>query len=136
MGEQLNYPYLTDLKEISTAKGAVRHCLKSSEDSFVGFGEAYISEVLPGEIKGWKMHLKMQMNLVVLAGQVKFFLRSKENDWNAEFKFGDGNFKRLTVPPGFWMAFEGIAQNNMVLNISNIEHDPNEALVADLDRFF
>jgi dTDP-4-dehydrorhamnose 3,5-epimerase len=132
----LIYPYLTDLREIDTAKGAVRHCLKSSEDSFAGFGEAYISEVFHGETKGWKMHLEMQINLVVLAGQVKFFLRSKDNDWNVEFKLGGGNYKRLTVPPGFWMAFEGMAQSNIVLNIASIEHDPNEALVADLDRFF
>ena len=38
------------------------------------------------------------------------------------------NLKVLTVPPGIWMAFEGLSdETNMLLNISSIPHDPAEA---------
>ena len=36
-------------------------------------------------------------------------------------------FYRLTIPPMIWIGFEGLAPNgSMLLNIADIEHDPNE----------
>ena len=37
------------------------------------------------------------------------------------------NYKRLTVPPGLWLAFKGKGnQSNLILNIASIEHDSEE----------
>ena len=39
------------------------------------------------------------------------------------------NYKRLTIPPGLWVAFEGIGMNlNLLLNIADLEHDPQEII--------
>ena len=37
------------------------------------------------------------------------------------------NYKRITVPPNIWFGFKGIGkENNLVVNLSNIEHSENE----------
>ena len=53
-----------------------------NENSFNDFGEAYISEVLPGIVKAWKFHYKMTLNLIVVKGRVKFVFC---NDNNGKF---------------------------------------------------
>ena len=66
------------LRVIDHPKGSIRHALKSSDVGYVGFGEVYFSEIEYCKIKAWKKHIKMQMNLVVPVGLVKFvFLRRK-----------------------------------------------------------
>ena len=38
------------------------------------------------------------------------------------------NYLRLTIPPMIWMGFQGLDDGlNMLLNISNILHDPDES---------
>ena len=63
---------LTPLKKISTPGGDVWHALKSSDETYQGFGEAYFSWVKMGAIKAWKQHLRMTMNLVVPSGNGSF----------------------------------------------------------------
>ena len=63
---------ITPLRE-STSGGDVLHALKSTEDDFHGFDEAYFSFVDHDSIKAWKQHLRMTMNLVVPVGSVSCF---------------------------------------------------------------
>ena len=46
-------------------KGNIFHALKSSEEDFDKFGEAYFTEITKDETKGWKKHTHMMMNLIV-----------------------------------------------------------------------
>ncbi len=119
---------LTPLKIIPTPKGEVMHALKQSETSFVGFGEAYFSNVLQGEIKGWKKHTRMTLNLIVPVGEIRFVIFSeKENDF-FEVNLGTKNYQRLTISPDLWVAFQGIGKGlNLLLNVASLEHDPQEA---------
>ena len=123
---------LTPLKKIFHPQGDVYHGIKKSDPGFKEFGEAYFSTISFGEIKPWKKHLKMTLNLVVPSGTIRFILyddRAGSNSWK---KFMDitlslDNYFRLTVPPGIWMAFQGIGRNvNLLLNLADIEHDPGE----------
>ena len=43
----------TPIKKIHHEKGDIYHALKSTEDSFTEFGEAYFTTVHKGDIKGW-----------------------------------------------------------------------------------
>jgi len=123
---------LTPLKIINNDKGDIMHALKSSEPDFHGFGEAYFSTINFGEIKGWKMHHAMIMNIVVPVGSIRFVLfderpesKSKDKFWQTVINAHD--YKRLTVPPLIWMAFQGLGNKfNLVLNIASIQHDPKE----------
>ena len=119
---------LTSLKKISHEKGNVLHAMKKSDVGFKGFGEAYFSTVLQNDIKGWKKHTEMTMNLVVPIGEIKFVLYS---DTNREFftvNLSQENYQRLTVPPNIWVAFRGIDKHNMLLNLASLEHNPEEAV--------
>ena len=144
MGGLINQkPYLTELKIIEQFQGCVMHGIKASDSSFVGFGEAYFSTVHTGRIKGWKLHREMTLNLVVPFGEIRFIVHDGIHDKREtplepliDVVLGDNNYCRLTVPPNLWVAFKGVGVNvNMLMNVSNREHDPNESLNKSLDFF-
>lgn len=128
--------YTTPLRRISHPKGDILHALKSSDDGFSNFGEAYFSIVHKHETKGWKKHQRMTMNLVVPSGDVRFSIFSEAEQRTKTVELGSRNYQRLTVQPGFWVAFKGLGDDlNLLLNIASLEHDPDEAVNADLARF-
>ena len=63
---------ISELNQIYNPKGDILHALKKSDSSFNNFGEAYFSFVKYNQIKGWKKHTKMNMNLIVPVGEIKF----------------------------------------------------------------
>lgn len=125
---------LTPLKRIHTDKGDVLHALKATETSYCGFGEAYFSEILHGQIKGWKRHNRMTLNLIVVSGKVRFRIYDDRKDsptcgetMVVELS-PDDNYQRLTIEPHLWMSFEGVAnQTSIILDIIPQPHDPQEA---------
>jgi len=127
---------LTDLKIIPNPKGDLYHVLKASDADYKEFGEAYITTINKNEIKGWKKHKKMTMNLVVPVGNVLFYIKSSESNLIKEFNLGEDAYGRLKVGPGYWVAFKGISSGtNLILNVASIEHDPNESESLPLDTF-
>ena len=126
-------------QQISTAGGDVWHALKSSEDSFIGFGEAYFSTVEKGAVKAWKRHREMVLNLVVPVGSVRFVLFDDRPDSSSVGKYQEitlsrDNYQRLTVPAMLWMGFQGISDgSNILLNVASIPHQPEEAERIELE---
>jgi len=123
---------LTPLTIIPGELGNVLHAMTNSSAGFGGFGEAYFSTVTQGKIKGWKKHTRMTLNLVVPAGNVTFVLyddRKESRTFGTFFKTGlsPESYRRLTVPPHIWFAFQGDGEPlNLVLNIADLPHDPQE----------
>ena len=118
---------VTPLQQIPSIGGDVWHALKSKDDSFQGFGEAYFSWIEPRAIKAWKQHLKMTMNLVVPVGTVRFIFCDLYSLAFREENIGAVSYARLTVPPGVWFGFQGISDTqSLVLNLANMPHDPAE----------
>ena len=133
-------PYITCLERFKSDKGDVKHGIKSSDKSFMGFGEAYFSTISKGTVKPWKKHKLMTLNIIVPVGKIKFVLcdqrkKSNTNGCFFEICLSLENYSRLTIPPNIWMAFQGVDENNMLLNIANISHDPNEIVRKELDFF-
>lgn len=130
---------LTPLKIILGEFGDVLHAIKRTESSFSGFGEAYFSTIKKGAVKAWKRHREMTLNLVVPCGEIKFVLYDERPESStcgeiSEITLSRNNYQRLTVPPLIWMGFQGIGNGlNMLLNVSNIPHDPDE--VDRLDAY-
>lgn len=117
---------ITALKRIATVGGDVLHAIKSSDGGFMGFGEAYFSMIGQSQIKGWKLHTKMTMNLVVPVGSVDFVFYDSKNFKTV--RAGLENYVRITVAPNIWFGFKGVGhENNLILNLANIEHDPTES---------
>ncbi|MDN3683999.1 dTDP-4-dehydrorhamnose 3,5-epimerase family protein [Vibrio sinaloensis] len=70
----------------------------------------FFSEVNFGEIKGWKKHTEMVLNLVVPAGKIKFVAyddRAQSSTYGQFYQteLSAENYCRLTVPQGVWLAF-------------------------------
>jgi len=124
---------LSSLKQISHPKGDVLHAMKVSDNGFSGFGEAYFSTINKNDIKGWKKHTEMTLNLVVVTGEVEFVVYNGIDFFNV--KLSKGNYQRLTVESGLWVAFRGLSKENMLLNLASIEHDPSESKSVDLNAF-
>lgn len=127
---------LTPLRRISHPKGDILHGLKASDADFDGFGEAYFSSIHHGEIKGWKKHVSMNMNLIVPVGLVRFHIHQPDLGTSVGYDIGISNYCRLNIPPGYWFAFEGLSTGtSLVLNLANIEHDPEEVFSAALESY-
>jgi dTDP-4-dehydrorhamnose 3,5-epimerase len=129
---------LTPLNIINTPLGAVMHALKSGDSGFCGFGEAYFSTVNCGAVKGWKKHRSMTLNLVVPEGEIQFAIYDDRPESRSFGKCADvilspQNYSRLTIPPLLWVAFKGLSQHNLLLNVASIKHDPAEAESLPID---
>ena len=124
---------LTPLKKIPHLDGDIFHALKASEKSYLGFGEAYFSSINKNKIKGWKKHTKMTLNIIVPIGKIQFVVYDNKNFFNVILS--KDNYERLTVAPNLWVAFKGISEENILLNLSNIEHNSNESIRYDLNSF-
>ena len=131
---------LTPLNKIRHPNGDILHGIKKSDEGFTSFGEAYFSTIKTGAIKGWNKHKRMNLNLVVPVGKVIFIIydgREKSATKGNFFKvmLSRYNYQRLTVHPGLWLAFMGKSNGtNLILNIADMEHDPDEIEKMDLDK--
>lgn len=125
---------LTPLKQISNPKGDIFHGMKKSDNGYDGFGEAYFSTINKDDIKGWKQHTLMTLNLVVPVGEIEFVVYNEDIKEFFNVKLSQNNYQRLTVKPNLWMAFQGVGEYNMLLNLASIEHDPNEAVNIELSE--
>ena len=129
---------ITKLDVIDTPGGSVMHAMKESSIGYSGFGEAYFSQVDKGAVKAWKRHKKMTLNLMVPLGEVRFVLFDDREILSAQFQeiiISKNNYCRLTVPPMIWMGFQGLSDgDSMLLNIADIEHDPNEVDRKEIEK--
>lgn len=134
MGSVIAGVALHPLRQISVPKGDLWHAFKCTDDGFMGFGEAYFTQIQPHEVKGWKRHNRYTLNLVVAVGAVKFVIHDDRVDSPTRGQFQEitlspkGNYQRLTVSPGLWMAFAGAdEQTSMLMDLIPEVHDPSES---------
>lgn len=134
--EQINIKgvELHPLKHIIVPKGDIFHALKSTDEGYTGFGEAYFSQIESGAVKGWKRHNRMTLNIIVPVGKIKFVVYDDREGSETKGKFQEiilspeDNYQRLTLAPGLWMAFQGMDESiSMLMDIIPEPHDPNEA---------
>lgn len=132
---------LYPLKRIVVPKGDIFHALKSTDEGYTGFGEVYFSQIEEGEVKGWKRHNQMVLNIVVPVGTIKFVIYDDREGsvTNGEFEevilsSGD-NYQRMTIVPGLWMAFQGIGKGiSMLMDVIPEPHNPDEADKKELSE--
>lgn len=134
MGTVIDGVTLHPLRQIHVEKGDLWHALRSTDEGFAGFGEAYFTQILPGETKGWKLHRRCCLNLVVCRGAVRFTVHDdREGSATRGSTFSvtlsaEGNYQRLTVAPGLWMAFSAAGpEGGMLIDFIPEPHDPAES---------
>ena len=141
MGEIIEGVSLHPLKQISVPKGDLWHAFKSTDEDFVGFGEAYFTQIKSHEVKGWKRHNRYVLNLVVAVGSVKFVIYDDREDSKTKGQFQEvvlsptSNYQRLTIAPGLWMAFAGSdsTQTSLLMDLIPEVHNPEESDRKELD---
>ena len=124
----LNNIVTTQLSTFDVDGGRVLHGIRKNDSGYVGLGEVYFSYINPKAVKAWKKHNRMTLNLVVPLGKVRFVFCDPLNDGHYRVEdIGEDNYFRLTVPPGIWFGFQGIAlQPSLVTNIADLQHDAAE----------
>lgn len=131
---------ITELRQIVDERGAVLHMLRNDDPAFVGFGECYFSEVLPGVIKAWKRHRLQTQNLAVPVGRIRLVVYddrdespSKGNLQVLEIGRPDA-YLRLQIPPGLWYGFACIGDMPALLvNCADLPHDPSDSELKSSD---
>lgn len=125
---------LTPLRQISDARGAVLHMLRTDSPGFHGFGECYFSEVSPGAVKAWKLHRRQTQNLAVPIGRIRLVICDLRPESMTPGKIVDielsrpDHYFRITIPPGLWYGFSCLSKTPALLvNCADIPHDPEES---------
>lgn len=141
--EQINIQgvELHPLKHIIVPKGDIFHALKSTDEGYAGFGEAYFSQIESGAVKGWKRHNRMTLNIIVPVGKIRFVVYDDRQGSATNGKFQEvilspeSNYQRLTLAPGLWMAFQGMDKGlSILMDIIPEPHDPSEADRKDIEE--
>ena len=129
---------LKELKTLADHRGAVMHMLRSDDPFFERFGEVYFSTVNPGIVKGWKKHLRMTQYFAVPVGNVRVVIYDDRPDspttgLTQEFEIGVQQYCLLRIPPLVWYSIGNAGEETaMIANCTDIPHDPDEIVIADL----
>ena len=82
----------------------------------------------------------MVLNIVVPIGIIRFAMYDGRES-SRTFKniysviLSQENYSRLTIPAMIWFGFQGMSSGkNMLLNIADIRHDPNESEKMDVKK--
>lgn len=135
VGAMIDGVSLHPLKQIHVQNGDLWHAFKATDEGFVGFGEAYITQVQPHTIKGWKRHNRYVLNLVVITGSVKFVIYDDRGSSTTKGQFQEivlspkDNYQRLTISPGLWVAFAGVdpIQSSLLIDFIPEVHNSSES---------
>ena len=76
----------------------------------------------------------MILNIIVISGEIDFVVYDEKTKDFFNVRISRNNYQRLTVEAGLWMAFRGLAEENLLLNIASIEHDSSEATNKELSE--
>lgn len=124
-------------KIIEVKNGDIYKVIDREHNLFRGFGELYFSSIKFNRIKGWKLHKKMNMLLVVPFGLVKFAFSINKNKPFKEILIGSNkkDYKIIYVPSNIWFAFKGYGKpHSIVCNLSDIIHSSSEVINCDLNE--
>lgn len=127
---------LRPLRQFPDEHGAVLHMLRADAPHFERFGEVYFSTVRCGAVKAWHMHTRKTVNLAVPIGQVRFVLW-REGEDTQEILLGREDYQLMTVRPGIWYGFQGLAAGeSLVANCATepFYQDEGQNLPVNADR--
>lgn len=130
---------LTPLRQIPDDRGRIMHMLREDAPHYLRFGEIYFSWVNPGVVKAWHRHREMTLNYAVPVGRVKVVLydprpASATAGAVMEVVLGENEYALLTIPPGLWSGFEGLAPTpSMVANCATLPHRADEIERRDVE---
>ena len=108
------------LKVIPDERGRVMEMLRSDDEFFTRFGQAYITTAYPGVVKGWHHHRVQTDNFTCVSGMMKLVLydsreKSPTKGEINEFFLGVHNPQLVVIPPGVMHGFKCIGETEAVV---------------------
>jgi len=114
---------IKNLKKISDERGFLMEMLRNDDDIFIEFGQAYITAVNPGFVKGWHYHKAQIDNFICVKGKVKVVLYDARKG-SETYKMVNEIFlsldepKLLQIPRFVYHGFEAdCGEQSIILNI-------------------
>jgi dTDP-4-dehydrorhamnose 3,5-epimerase len=103
-----------ELKRISDERGWLMEMLRSDDEMFSKFGQAYLTCAYPGVVKAWHFHRIQTDYFVCVQGMAKVVLYDPREDSPTrghinEFFLGDLNPQLVQIPPLVYHGFKGIS---------------------------
>ena len=108
------------LKVIPDERGRLMEMLRSDDDLFINFGQAYMTTAYPGVVKGWHYHKKQIDNFIVVRGMMKVVLYDSRKDSSTfkevnEFFIGVHNPILIQIPNMVVHGFKCISDNEAIV---------------------
>jgi dTDP-4-dehydrorhamnose 3,5-epimerase len=131
------------LKVIPDERGFLMEMLRSDDEFYQKFGQAYVTCAYPGVVKGWHYHKVQTDHFVCVSGMMKVVLYDgRENSPTKglvnEFFLGEKNPMLLVIPPLVLHGMKGIGTTpglmiNMPTELYNYK-EPDEFRVHPHDN--
>ncbi|MBD3232650.1 MAG: dTDP-4-dehydrorhamnose 3,5-epimerase [candidate division Zixibacteria bacterium] len=108
------------LKAIPDERGRLMEMLRSDDEIFDKFGQAYLTTAYPGVVKGWHYHKLQDDHFVVVVGMMKVVLydgrdNSQTKGMVNEFFMGIHNPSILKIPRGVMHGFKCISDTEAIV---------------------
>lgn len=108
------------LKVICDERGRLMEMLRNDDDTFIQFGQIYMTTAYPGVVKGWHYHKKQYDNFVVVKGMMKVVLYDSRDGSPTkgevnEFFMGEHNQILLQIPPYVYHGFKCISEEEAIV---------------------
>lgn len=124
-------------------RGYVTEILRSDEDHFLQFGQAYVTTCREGVIKAWHKHAEQTDYFYVVGGTMKIGLHDDregsptEGEYQVVVLGDDGNDALLVIPPEVWHGMMSLAPFSILLNIPTepYDHGDPDEMRAPWDAF-
>lgn len=111
------------------SRGRLFEILRSDEELFSKFGQAYVTTVYPGVVKAWHKHERQTDNVCLISGNLKLVIfdnrgSSPTKGQVDEFFLGDDNRLLVQIPPDVWHGFQNVGISEaLVLNLPDQLYD-------------
>lgn len=119
---------IKDLKIHLDGRGYLYECLRADDQFFKQFGQAYISAINPGTVKGFHKHFKQTDHVVCVAGQIKMVLIDDRGEQPVveEHHLSLLNPQMVVIEPEIYHGWMCIGNETaLVLNFSTHPFDRN-----------
>jgi dTDP-4-dehydrorhamnose 3,5-epimerase len=120
------------LKVLPDERGRLMEILRSDDEIFENFGQAYITSAYPGVVKAWHYHKAQTDHFCVLVGMMKVVLHDGREDSSTkgetnEFFMGVHNPIVLKIPKGVYHGFKCISDTEAIcLNLPTALYNYDE----------
>jgi dTDP-4-dehydrorhamnose 3,5-epimerase len=120
------------LRVIPDERGRLMEMLRSDDELFIRFGQAYMTTAYPGVVKAWHYHKKQVDHFVCVKGMMKVVLYDGRSESPShkeidEFFIGEHNPLLLQIPPYVFHGFKCISeQEAVVINLPTEIYDYKE----------